>query len=94
MIFNGPHVLSRAFRQLYHADFQTPAKLCQALNTAPATGTTTTKYMEADVSRVLNAYPEIFSRSSAYVFLNPMESVLVSRLLSLADNVVILQNNR
>jgi hypothetical protein len=39
--------------------------------------------------RTLEAHPEIFSLSSAHVFLNPVKTVLVSRLLQLATNVTV-----
>jgi hypothetical protein len=51
-------------------------------------------FTSADVCKMLDSYPEIFKQSSAHVFLNPLNSVLVGRLLTLAANVEVIPGNR
>ena len=79
----------RAFKQLLQADFQTPAQLCKGLNKAGTLPACSLK----SLSSLLDRYPAIFLRSSAHVFLNPVQTVLLSQLLPLATNAEAVVNS-
>jgi hypothetical protein len=79
----------RTLKLLCKNDFLTPDDLSKELK---ATGCN--NFTSADVYKMLDSYPEIFKQSSAHVFLNPLNSVLVGRLLTLAANVEVTPCNR
>ena len=82
--------LARVLQLLSKSDSQkTILELLTELNQAESKA-----YSIESLHNILDAYPEIFGQSSAHVFLNPVQTVLMSRLLSLASNVEVEENDR
>ena len=82
--------LARVLQLLSKSDSQkTILELLTELNQAESKA-----YSVESLHNILDAYPEIFGQSSAHVFLNPVQTVLMSRLLSLASNVEVEENDR